>query len=82
MDKFQSYTGFDFWFLGFGYMDFDFWLDFGYMGFSFQLLGFEYMGFDFCFHFILNKSGFTLNFSLGFSFGLLLNGFLFRTFVR
>ncbi|CAB5383685.1 unnamed protein product [Rhizophagus irregularis] len=38
--------GFDFRFLGFGFMSFDFRLGFGYMGFDFRL-GFGYMGFDF-----------------------------------
>ncbi|CAB4422831.1 unnamed protein product [Rhizophagus irregularis] len=73
-----------------GYIDFGFrFLGFGCTDFSFRLLGFEYMGFDFRFLGIgCNILGLwidrvsTSNFWLGFSFGLLLNGFLFRTFVR
>ncbi|CAB4407985.1 unnamed protein product [Rhizophagus irregularis] len=70
-----GYIGFDFWFLGFEYKDFGFrLLGVGYMGFVFRLLGVGYTGFDFQF------SGFRyVGFDFRFSFGLLLNGFLFRT---
>ncbi|CAB5188602.1 unnamed protein product [Rhizophagus irregularis] len=60
-------------------------------GFRFSFLGLWIYGFrltviglwiDFHFELILNRSGFHFEFLVRFSFGLLLNGFLFRTFVR
>ncbi|CAB4403361.1 unnamed protein product [Rhizophagus irregularis] len=82
--------GFDFWFLGFEYKDFGFrLLGVGYMGFVFRLLGVGYTGFDFQFSGFRYVStfgwvldiwvSFHFGFLVGFSFGLLLNGFLFRT---
>ncbi|CAB5188600.1 unnamed protein product [Rhizophagus irregularis] len=59
--------------------------------FRFSFLGLWIYGFrltviglwiDFHFELILNRSGFHFEFLVRFSFGLLLNGFLFRTFVR
>ncbi|CAB4402658.1 unnamed protein product [Rhizophagus irregularis] len=47
-------------------------------------IGCDILGLWIGFHFelILNRSGFHFEFLVGFSFGLLLNGFLFRTFIR
>ncbi|CAB4445833.1 unnamed protein product [Rhizophagus irregularis] len=86
-----GYIGFDFWFLGFEYKDFGFrLLGVGYMGFVFRLLGVGYTGFDFQFsgfRYVVSTFGWVLDiwvsfhfgFLVGFSFGLLLNGFLFCT---
>ncbi|CAB4403360.1 unnamed protein product [Rhizophagus irregularis] len=73
--------------VGFGYMisafgwALDIWVQLSVLGFWTyrSVLGF-WIGFHF--KLILNRSDFHFEFLVGFSFGLLLNGFLFQTFVR